>query len=60
MQIGDPLGDGWAIYKRFWRHLLPIAFVVSVVVSLAALALSAAGDRSRCSRRSSSRWSGSS
>jgi hypothetical protein len=43
MQIGDPLGDGWAIYKRFWRHLLPIAFVVSVVVSLAALALSAAG-----------------
>lgn len=43
MQIGDPLGEGWAIYKRFWRHLLPIAFVVSIVVSLVALALSAAG-----------------
>ena len=43
MQIGDPIGEGWAIYKRFWRHLLPIAFVVAVVVSLIALALAAAG-----------------
>jgi hypothetical protein len=43
MQIGDPIGEGWAIYKRFWRHLLPIAFVVSIVVSLVALALAAAG-----------------
>lgn len=43
MQIGDPIGEGWAIYKRFWRHLVPIAFVVAVVVSLIALALAAAG-----------------
>jgi hypothetical protein len=43
MQVGDPIGEGWATFKRFWRHLLPIAFVVSLVVSLAELALAAAG-----------------
>jgi 1,4-dihydroxy-2-naphthoate octaprenyltransferase len=43
MQIGDPLGEGWTTYKRFWRHLIPIALVVSLVVSLIGLALSAAG-----------------
>jgi hypothetical protein len=43
VQIGDPIGEGWSTYKRFWRHLLPIAFVVSLVVSLIALALAAAG-----------------
>jgi hypothetical protein len=43
MQIGDPIGEGWTIYKRFWRHLLPIAFVVSLVISLISLGLSAAG-----------------
>jgi hypothetical protein len=42
MQVGDPIGEGWAIYKRFWRHLLPIALVVSLVVSLIALVLAAA------------------
>ena len=40
MQVGDPIGEGWAIYKRFWRHLLPIAFVTYVVISLITLALS--------------------
>jgi hypothetical protein len=43
VQIGDPIGEGWAIYKRFWRHLLPISLVVAVIVSLIALALAAAG-----------------
>ena len=43
MQIGDPIGEGWAIYKRFWRHLVAISFVVAIVVSLIALALAAAG-----------------
>ena len=40
MQVGDPISEGWAIYKRFWRHLLPIAFVTYVVISLITLALS--------------------
>jgi hypothetical protein len=43
VQIGEPIGEGWAIYKRFWRHLLPIAFVVSLVVSAISLVLTAAG-----------------
>ena len=43
MQIGDPIGEGLAIYRRFWRHLVAISFVVAVVVSLLALALAAAG-----------------
>ena len=43
MQIGDPIGEGWAIYKRFWRHLIPIALVVYLVVSLIALALASTG-----------------
>jgi len=43
MQVGDPIGEGWAIYKRFWRHLLPIAFVVLVIISLVTLLLRGAG-----------------
>ncbi len=43
MQVGDPIGEGWSIYKRFWRHLLPIALVTYVVVSLIALVLALAG-----------------
>lgn len=39
MQVGDPIGEGWTIYKRFWHHLLPIAFVTYLVISLLALAL---------------------
>jgi hypothetical protein len=43
VQIGDPISEGWAIYKRFWRHLLPIAFVTYLIVSLIALLLALAG-----------------
>ena len=39
MQVGDPIGEGWGIYKRFWRHLLPIALVTYVVISLIVLVL---------------------
>lgn len=39
MQVGDPIGEGWAIYKRYWRHLLPIALVTYLVISLIALLL---------------------
>ncbi|HEV8460184.1 MAG TPA: hypothetical protein VGQ38_05690 [Gaiellaceae bacterium] len=43
MQVGDPIGEGWDIYKRFWRHLLPIAFVVIVIIGLVTLILHGAG-----------------
>jgi hypothetical protein len=39
MEIGEPIGEGWAIYKRFWQHLLPIALVTYIVVSLISLLL---------------------
>jgi hypothetical protein len=39
VQVGDPISEGWGIYKRFWRHLLPIAFVTYVVISLIVLVL---------------------
>src|SRR3954471_5621508 len=41
MQIGDALGGGWDLYKRFWRHLVPIALVVYLAISLVALVLTA-------------------
>jgi hypothetical protein len=43
MQIGDPIGEGWAIYKRFWQHLLPLAFVTYLVISLVGLIFSSLG-----------------
>lgn len=45
MQVGEPIGEGWQIYKRFWAHLIPIALVVYLVVSLIALALASTGSR---------------
>ena len=39
MQVGEAIGGGWDIYKRFWRHLLPIAFVVYLVISLITILL---------------------
>lgn len=41
MQVGDPIGEGWGIYKRFWQHLVPIALVTYLVISLVALLLQA-------------------
>jgi hypothetical protein len=43
MQIGDPIGEGWAIYKRFWQHLLPLAFFTYLIISLIALFFSHLG-----------------
>jgi hypothetical protein len=43
MQVGDPIGEGWEIYKRFWRHLLPIAFVVILIIGLVTVLLHGAG-----------------
>lgn len=45
MQVGEPIGEGWTIYKRFWAHLIPIALAVYLVVSLIALALASTGSR---------------
>lgn len=33
MTVGDPIRDGWGIYKRFWQHLLTAAFLTYVIVS---------------------------
>lgn len=41
MQVGDAIGEGFGIYRRFWRHLVPIALVVYLVVSLVSLLLTA-------------------
>jgi hypothetical protein len=35
----DVLGEAWALYKRHWRHLLPIAFVIYVLLALLVLLL---------------------
>jgi hypothetical protein len=43
VQIGDPIGEGWATYKRFWQHLLPIALVTYLIISLVTLVLRGAG-----------------
>jgi hypothetical protein len=39
MQAGAVIGNAWELYKAHWRHLLPIALVVYVLVSLLALLL---------------------
>jgi hypothetical protein len=40
MQTGDVLGEAWALYKAHWRHFLPIALLVYVVLGLISLVLS--------------------
>ena len=42
MQPGDVLGEAWGLYKAHWRHFLPLAFVVYVVLGLVSLLLSLA------------------
>jgi hypothetical protein len=41
MSAGEVLGEAWALYKRHWRHLLPIALVVYLLLSLFVLLLAA-------------------
>lgn len=43
MQVSDPILEGWAIYRRFWEHLILIALFTYVVVSVISLALALAG-----------------
>jgi hypothetical protein len=39
MSPTDVLGEAWGLYKRHWRHLVPIALVVYLLLSLFVLAL---------------------
>jgi hypothetical protein len=39
MRPGEVLSEAWALYKAHWRHFLPLAFVVFVVISLISLVL---------------------
>jgi hypothetical protein len=43
MQAGAVIGKAWDMYKAHWRHLIPIAFVVYVLVSLLILVLASLG-----------------
>ena len=39
MRAGEVIGEAWGLYKAHWRHLLPIAFVVYLLLSLFTLLL---------------------
>ena len=39
MQAGNIVSEAWAMYKAHWRHLLPIALVVYILIALLALLL---------------------
>jgi hypothetical protein len=40
VQPREVLGEAWALYKAHWRHFLPLALLVFVVLSLVSLLLS--------------------
>ena len=33
MEAGSVIGRAWELYKAHWRHLIPIALIVYVLVS---------------------------
>jgi hypothetical protein len=37
LSAGSVIGQAWEMYKAHWRHLIPIAFVVYILISLFAL-----------------------
>jgi hypothetical protein len=39
ISAGAVIGQAWEMYKAHWRHLIPIAFVVYILISLLALLL---------------------
>lgn len=39
MRAGEVIGEAWAVYKAHWRHLLPLALVVYLLLSLFTLLL---------------------
>jgi hypothetical protein len=42
MRPGEVLGEAWALYKAHWRHFLPLALVVFIVLALISIVLTAA------------------
>jgi len=36
---GEIYGEAWGLYKRFWRHFVPIALVIYLIVAAASLVL---------------------
>lgn len=41
MQAGTIIGQAWELYKRHWRHLIPVALAVYVLVAVLTLVLTA-------------------
>ena len=39
MQPGAIYGEAWGLYKRFWKHFIPIAMIIFLIVSGASLVL---------------------
>ncbi len=39
---GEIFGEAWTLYKRHWRHFIPIALVIFVLLSIASILLAAA------------------
>jgi hypothetical protein len=39
MQPGAIYGEAWDLYKRFWKHFIPIALIIFLLVSAASLVL---------------------
>lgn len=39
---GETYGEAWELYKRFWRHFLPIAFVLYLAIAVVTFLLTAA------------------
>src|SRR4051794_16007712 len=39
MQPGAIYSEAWGLYKRFWKHFLPIALIIYAIVSVATLLL---------------------
>jgi hypothetical protein len=39
MRTGDVMAEAWGAYKAHWRHLIPLAFVVYLLISALALLL---------------------
>jgi hypothetical protein len=41
MQAGTIIGQAWELYKRHWRHLIPVALAVYVLVAVLTVVLTA-------------------
>jgi hypothetical protein len=39
MQPGEIYREAWALYKRFWKHFIPIALAIFLIVAVASLLL---------------------